>query len=1447
MNIKCYIIGKGSLLIKSAEMLLANNHEILGILSDDKDVISWADKNNVDYLQYESYIEIKEYLLKNEFDYLFSIVNNVFIKDDILELPKRVAINFHDSPLPKYAGANATSWAIIEDQKEHAITWHKIDNQYDAGAILKQIKFSISKEDTVFSLNAKCFEKAIEGFKELLSDIESDNICEIAQDLRHRSYISRINNTDLKQDYMWNVGLLSKEMTTENIESLIKALDYKTYDNQLAKVKFILNEKIYMINKIIILNEEAAKEAGQVVEILGDKIKIATKNKNIIIDEIRDINNVKINISELILNNKITVNTNLFLDKNALQNIKEFDKKVCKFEDFWVNQFLSFDNSDIPYISTNKIEDKRIKVVKLDDRIINNLSNRYKDVNEIILTTFLMYIRKLYKKDHISIGYKSKELNIKDEVKNIYSSIVPFNIDITENNIFSNVAKESEILIKEMVKNRTYSKDMFLRYKDIKSKNIKYNICYTETDICDLSDSVREILNNKDKNLITLIDSEKILSGEVELQIINDENNISAILKCSDKVSYENIKQITKQIEYLLSNIDNNYTIKELSLISEAERKKIINIWNNTDADYEKDKGYIDLFENVVRKFPDKIAIKKDNESLTFFELNKKANQLANYLIKEGIKKEDCVGILFNKSINMLVSLLAVLKTGAVYIPIDKKYPIERIKYIIQDSNLKIMITNNKLDTEYDDLLNKIIILDDVEEQLEEETSEDLKVDIKTDDLAYIIYTSGSTGRPKGVLVSHRGLNNLKVAQKELFNLNENDNILQFSSFSFDASIWEISLAINVGATIVLGEENDILPGKGLVKFINNNKITAISMPPSAFSMISEDEELKYVHTIIVGSEACWMELIKKWRNKVRIFNGYGPTEATVCVSFKEYLGDEEICTIGTPITNTQIYILDENLEPIPIGIPGEIYIGGAGVAKGYLNKEELTNEKFVPNKFTNTGLMYRSGDVAKYTETGDIEFVGRIDNQIKVRGYRIELEEIENVALENKNIKKVVCLLQEDDGDKKVILYYITNKKIEAKELRTFMEAKLPNYMIPAYFVKVDEFPSMPNGKVNKNELLKIDIFKDDNKKNIVPRNNMEEILSILWSKALKRKNINITDDFFEIGGHSLLAIKIITNLNEEQNLEIPISTMFEHPTIQELAKYIQDAKKNEFKPLIKLQLNGNKRPIFAVHPGDGNVFCYTDLVRELGRDQPFYGFQAYGVEKGTVAKNSFFEMAKIYIQEIKEVQPEGPYIIFGYCAGGTIAFEMARQLIENGEKVEKLVLFDARAPHTYSPMDEVQNFMAFARNFEGISDADLFKRYTEKMNVENTDEQIYNCLKKQTLDERFELLWICSQELNILPKEVNVDYLNRLFNVWQGLSDMMTYKVKPIKCPITLFRAKDDKINIQLNLKHMGWDRSRDDLEVIEVAGNHFTILKYPNVIELAKEVEKLFEKEK
>lgn len=405
MNVSCYIIGKGSLLIKAAERLLSNNHKILGILTNDNSVIEWAKENNIDFLQYKNYESIKKYLSNNEFDYLFSIVNNVFIKDDILKLPKKAAINFHDSPLPKYAGANATSWAIMENRKEHAISWHKIDNQYDSGAIFKQIKFPISDKETVFSLNAKCFENAIQGFIELLDDIENDNLSPVSQNLTERSYVSRFNNKDLEKGYIWNSGLISKEMTADEIDALIRGLDYKTYDNQLAKVKFIYNKKIYIIDKIEISNSKSTKQPGEITALEEENIEVATKSNNIKIKKITDIKNNKVEIKDFIKDNNVSVGNNLLFNNEELKNIKEFDKSISRAEDFWIDQFLGFTNSYIPYISNKISQNNECKTVKLNNNLINELKNKYKDedINKIIFTAFLFYIRKLSKKENISI------------------------------------------------------------------------------------------------------------------------------------------------------------------------------------------------------------------------------------------------------------------------------------------------------------------------------------------------------------------------------------------------------------------------------------------------------------------------------------------------------------------------------------------------------------------------------------------------------------------------------------------------------------------------------------------------------------------------------------------------------------------------------------------------------------------------------------------------------------------------------------------------------------------------------------------------------------------------------------------------------------------------------------------------------------------------------------
>ena len=1084
----------------------------------------------------------------------------------------------------------------------------------------------------------------------------------------------------------------------------------------------------------------------------------------------------------------------IFLDRTSATEIKEFDKKFSQYESFWKEKLENIYYGESPFdIAVNK------------KGIIYKFQKKKEDTFEIVLSKFLIYLAFIQGTDKISLSFKNDMQMC--SVKGAYADYQPINFVLGNDNILDSVKQT----VYEYNLKGTFASDIFMRYEELKDVRMP---------------KIRVSRNPSDEYCHKL----EAENSKINLELMYfDDDSVQLYLDFPQNLDYTKIIEEHFQ-KILLVDLSEVNPDKLISLINNED---IIKKWNLTEKKYNETDSYIAEFQKVVEEYPDNIAIEYENETLSYKELDLISNQIANYLLSKGICKGQAIAVLFKKNIYMVAAILGVLKIGAIYIPIDKKYPKDRIEFMISDSKTKFVITDNleNDDLEYLTENYSVISLEKEIRNIGSQFSDVLQEqEVYADDIAYIIYTSGTTGRPKGVLVKHRGLNNLKVAQKKLFDFVDTDRILQYSSFSFDASIWEMSLALNVGATIILCDSDVVHPGEELSVFLQKKLVTAISLPPSVINTIYHQWDYNTLHTIISGSETCWMSLVEKWKNKVRFFNGYGPTELTVCVSFKEFVRNEEIVTIGTPILNTQIIILDDKLQPVPIGKAGEIVIGGAGIASGYLNQEELTNQKFIDFPGYKSKL-YRSGDLGRFTPTGDIEFLGRIDNQVKIRGFRIEIEEIEKVALESNLVEMVSCLLNEDIKDKKLILYYIKkgNDNIERK-LREFMKQKLPSYMIPSFFIAVDQFPTLPNGKLNKKGLLSIKPVS--NKRNIAPRNNTEEILSIIWSDLLKMKNIGVEEDFFEVGGDSLLALEIVVRLGEDYGIEIPVSAIFENSTIEKLSNYINNKDTEPFVPLIKLKATGTNTPIFAVHPGDGNVFCYTDLVRALDSNQPFYGLQAYGVEEGTVALNTIEEMASAYILEIKKVQAKGPYLLCGYCAGGTIAFEMAQQLLANGEKVAKLILIDARASHTYAPVDEVQNFINYARNFEGISNRDIFRLYAKKFNIDYTEEEIYKLLSKQDIPTRLQKVWECSQELGVLPSGVGVSYLERLFNVWLGLGGMNHYYVKSYPGEIVLYYAKDDEINKTLNLKYLGWEKANPNVKVKMIDGNHFTCIKSPLV---------------
>ena len=633
----------------------------------------------------------------------------------------------------------------------------------------------------------------------------------------------------------------------------------------------------------------------------------------------------------------------------------------------------------------------------------------------------------------------------------------------------------------------------------------------------------------------------------------------------SDLFDATTIERMAEHLQTLLEGIVANpeQRISELPLLTQTERQQLLFEWNNTTTEYPQDKCIHQLFEEQVERSPDAVAVVFEEEQLTYRELNTRANQLAHYLRSLGVGPEVLVGICVERSFNMIIGLLGVLKADGAYVPIDPAYPTERIAYILSDSRLPILLTQQKLVAFLPEHQARIVYLDSDWEEIATKHELPPISDVTPENLAYVIYTSGSTGKPKGAKVAHRGLCNLATAQIKLFDVKPDSRILQFASLSFDASIWEIVMALCARATLCLGTSESLQPGQPLLWLLQSQRITHVTLVPSALAALPT-QELPALQNIVVAGELCPANLVASWAVGRRFFNAYGPTETTVCATVAQCFEGNGAPPIGRPINNTQIYILDCYLQPVPIGVPGELHIASVGLARGYLNRPDLTDEKFIPNPFSNqpNSRLYKTGDLARYLPDGNIEFLGRLDNQVKIRGFRIELGEVEAVLTQHPAIRETVVIARENIAlDKQLVAYLVPHQEPAPtnSDLRHFLKAQLPDYMMPSAFVVLEALPLTPNGKVDRRALPQPELRPELEPTFVAPQTPTEELVASIWEKVLGVEKVGINDNFFELGGHSLLATQLLLQVNDACRVELPLSKLFEDPTVASLSNYIE------------------------------------------------------------------------------------------------------------------------------------------------------------------------------------------------------------------------------------------------------------------------------------------------
>jgi len=838
---------------------------------------------------------------------------------------------------------------------------------------------------------------------------------------------------------------------------------------------------------------------------------------------------------------------------------------------------------------------------------------------------------------------------------------------------------------------------------------------------------------------------------DISMVIEEGEEEIFFTLQyCTKLFKEETVKSFGSHYINILEEITEapEKKLKEIKLLSREEEKQILIELNDTKAEYPRDKTIYELFEEQVERTPEKVAVVFEDKELSYKELNQRANSLARELREKGVEPDTIVGIMLERSLEMIVGVLAILKAGGAYLPIDPQNPEERIKFMLEDAKANILLTQDKFKDKFK-FYGETISLEDIE--LYKKDSSNLHNNTLPNNVVYIIYTSGTTGNPKAILTEHRNVINFIYSFNNSLNLTHEQCTLQQSSFTFDAFVEEVYASLLFGGKVVMPRNDQVKDVKSLRELVEKHKVTILSCSPFILSQFNELKPMKSVKTISSSTDALKKEYFSNIIKYSKVYNLYGPTEGTVCST---YFNCEDIADInipiGKPFPNYMVYILDKNGNPVPIGVPGEIHISGAGIARGYLNNPKLTEEKFIDNPFMPGKRMYKTGDMGKWLRSGDIEFLGRSDLQVKIRGYRVELGEVVSQLLSCEAVKEAIVLAKEDEQmNKYLCAYFVSDKELTVAELRKHMAKDLPEYMIPAYYVRLEKIPLNSNGKIDKRALPEPDGIINTGAEYEAPRNEVEKVLVNLWQKILKvNGRISISDNFFELGGNSLKLVELVNRINREFQIEISLTEIFKATKIKEISSYIIDRYEADTKASVVLLNKSREKKIFCFPPITGYGLVYNELSNIL-EDYSLYAFNFIEDE----------DIIEKYVNEIINIQSDGTYILLGYCVGGRLAFKVAKELEKRGYRVSNLIILDG--------------YRQFEKNPPSNED---IEQYKNKLSQSIDEDKKYLMFKEEILAKTVDYYRYCGElvdegivNANIhLVKAVDIDATTVLNNGW-------------------------------------------------------------------------------
>lgn len=1159
-SLAAILIGEGLLPLRCADVLLEKGFGVIGVISSTKELCSWADKRGIAHIGGSG--DIDAFLRRQPFDLLFSIVNSRIIGSDTLSIPRLGAVNFHNSVLPRCAGSNASSWAILKEENVHGVTWHMMTSGVDAGDILTQARLPIEPRDTAQTLNLKCYELGLATFAELLSDLPRLMKRAAKQDLSRRTFYAATRK-------LHNAGIISWRSSAEEIDRLVRALTVSPEVNRFASPLVALGEGFYVVPRLDRLTVRSMRDAGTIIDYGADGLQVATFTEDVIIRGVRTPDGEPVDIEDLVRRLGLTRGSRLpEIDSASVEAIAQAVRRNAPNEAFWASRLETIAPLRLRAGSLSAFEKTESSAASLSLEKLTRLEFPLElgDGVSSAVSVLLVFLGRVAGVWSFDVGFSDERSGETSPwLTRFFVPYLPLRSDLEPSWTVAQAEAHVGERLRELTEVGSFARDLGARYSKLRRTTGR---CAWEMPI-----------------VVTVERGVFCESGTAEAQLAIDisvERKLTTWCFDARSLPTDLVQGLARGYAALLRHARTSPAapVSDLPAVFPAERQHLLADLNSSrggeSAPLPRAACLHQLFEAQAQQTPEAVAVALHNgdDKLTYRELNERANQLAHALRQLGVEPNTPVAVILDRSIELIVSVLAILKAGGAYVPLDPSWPRQRLQLLLDDINPPVILTGQALAATLSPQDRSILCVDDAEGDAEGTAAPLIAGQPRTNpeqqntpiDLAAVMFTSGSTGQPKGVAVPHRAVVRLVVGTDYL-PWAEKLTVLQLAPITFDASFLELWGPLVHGGTCVVytGRLPDL---QEIGKALDKHRVSCLWLTASLFNLVIDERPqiLTGVRYLMTGGEALSVRHVRLALAKLsqtRLVNGYGPTEGTTftcCYPIPSALpADLSSVPIGRPLANTQVYILDERRQLVPMGLPGELYIGGNGVARGYWNCPELTAERFLPDPFAADpeARMYRSGDLCRWLPDGNLEFLGRLDDQVKLRGFRVEPGEIETVLRRHAAVRQCAVVAHQEAGETQLVAYVVAEaERPSSQELRRYLAEHLPDYMVPSAFVALDTLPLAGSGKVDRTALLappprSLGDFA-------APVTAQEADIAAVWKSVLGHLRVGLDDNFFDLGGTSLALIQAHSRLTADLHLDLSVIDLFQHPTIRSLARRV-------------------------------------------------------------------------------------------------------------------------------------------------------------------------------------------------------------------------------------------------------------------------------------------------